>query len=107
MPGAVEKVLYRIQRQVGKPLVRSPRKPESARPVSVRPAGGVVKPDTAPGRASPYSMEELTKLVHEQDFALVDLRKTVEILTEKNSKLEQLVQIKDKKLAALQSRLNI
>lgn len=108
--------MYRIEQNLGKPLstTRStPKQAVSQRPVT--PATAPVRPKSKPGAPrglentvskgaqsnQPYSMEELTRLMHEQDASIVELRRTVEILTLKNSKLEQLVKIKDKKIQVL------
>lgn len=74
----------------------SPRRPSS----TVNSAASGVKPPEC-SSPRPLSVGELTKLVQEQDVALSEMRRKIEILTEKNSKLEQLVKIKDKKLEVL------
>ena len=53
-------------------------------------------------RSSHYSMEEMTRMLHDQELVLCDFRKTVDILNQKVQKLEELVAIKDKKIESLQ-----
>ena len=98
-------MLYKVQYQ----LLRAPR--HTSRPKSGRPITN--ESHLSPNRENestrngpePFSMDELSKVLHEQDATLTDLRRTVDILTQKNGKLEQLVEIKDKKIDALQIRL--
>lgn len=95
MNGSIEKVLAKLRAHIQKVPPRSSR-PGSGRPQTVE--------RTKP--AQPYSAEELSRLLHEQDAAMSELRKTVEILTQKNVKLEQLIEIKEKKIEALVTKLN-
>ena len=70
--------------------------------------GGVTaRPTEAPSatpEADTFSIEEMTKLLNDQDSVISDLKKTIEILSQKNEKLEQLVAIKDKKLESLRPK---
>jgi hypothetical protein len=56
-------------------------------------------------RSSHYSMEELTRMLHDQELILSDSRRSVELLNQKVQKLEELVAIKDKKIESLQRSL--
>ncbi len=67
------------------------------------PAPVVSSPDPSP--PAPYSMAELTALLHDQDHTIGELKRTVDILMQKNSKLEQLVVIKDQKIEALLKKI--
>ena len=103
--GSIEKVLLKIRAHLQKVPPRSSR-PGSGRP----PAKSVEVIHQRSAKASSslaqaYSVEEMTRLLYEQDAAMSELRKTVEILTQKNLKLEQLMEIKDKKIEALATKL--
>jgi chaperonin cofactor prefoldin len=51
-------------------------------------------------------MQQNRKMEDDKDATIRELRETVEILELKVKKLEQLVRLKDQKLAALQQRVN-
>ena len=65
--------------------------------------GGAAAPRAA---APPPSQQEgLRELLAEKDQSIQELRETVDILEIKISKLEQLVRLKDSKIATLQAKL--
>ena len=72
--------------------------------LSARPA---LRAAAAPRAAAPppSQQEGLRELLAEKDQSIQELRETVDILEIKISKLEQLVRLKDSKIATLQAKL--
>ncbi len=103
MDGAIEKVIGRLRRKLIKgPSVSSENTRNNSDNCSVVSGGHSVAPDT--GRSESFTIEELVRILTEQDKEVRSMKEKLQIVSEKNSKLEQLVAIKDKKLELLQSR---
>lgn len=93
-PGAIEKVLVRVKAC----LEKMPPVPASK---PVRPISAIVE---SPPVVSPQPDRPAPTFDHER--IIEELRHSNSILSQKNAKLEQLVEIKNKKIEALQSRLS-
>ena len=98
--GAIEKVLYRLQGQLERAKSRGMPDTPSSRP-SHRGSATPTRSITTKGEPMPYSLEQLTRVLQDQDTRIAELRRTSDILNQKVDKLEQLVEIKDKKIEAL------
>lgn len=98
--GAIEKVLYRLQRQLERANSRGLPDTPSSRP-SHRGNATPNRSATSKAEHVPYSIEQLTRVLQDQDTIIAELRRTSDILNQKVDKLEQLVEIKDKKIEAL------
>ena len=93
-----------------KPEVKAPtvpRAPGAARMTKAREASGA--PPRAPGAVDPsmglHDHGAHAQLLAEKDAQLHEMRETVSILEVKIQKLEQLVRLKDSKIATLQQKL--
>lgn len=92
----------------------APRAPTVARGPTSRARGGAAAADGARGGGEPSMArledmalhdEAVQKLLAEKDAQMGELRETVDILEVKIQKLEQLVRLKDSKIATLQAKL--
>lgn len=93
----MEKVLGRLRRK----LIKGPTN-ENTRTNSDN-CSVVSAADTARTSES-FTIEELVRILTEQDKEVRAMKEKLQIVAEKNAKLEQLVAIKDKKLELLQTR---
>jgi hypothetical protein len=106
VPGAIERFLKALQtkitqikqKQANQPSV-SARRTDSARGSSAR---DYVPGRGAGGRSAHPSAEELLR---EKDQTIQELRESIVILTEKVSKLEEIIRVKDQKITAFEQRL--
>lgn len=103
-PGMIEKVLRRLRLALesgpvtGRLTSRSPEESDKrVDPQSI--PDQVVNKNPPSLKADP--LEELRTQMTDQRERIADLKRTVEILQLKNSKLEQLLEVKDKKIEAL------
>jgi len=133
MPQAVERMLKKLQNAMakygarkqddepstarGQPSARTEYQPPPPKPVAAPKApgaarasgGGAVRASgsSAPTGGSPSAADEsLHAQLAEKDAQLSELAETVDILEVKIQKLEQLVRLKDSKIATLQAKLS-
>lgn len=98
MEGSVEKVLARLRRK----LIRGPPNNQSE---NMRPDNCSVASEKCPDTSrDSFTIDELVRILTEQDKEVRAMREKLEIVCEKNVKLEQLVAIKDKKLELLMKK---
>jgi hypothetical protein len=126
MPQAVERMLKKLQNAMakygarkqddepstarGQPSARTEYQPPPPKPVAARASGGGAvraSGSSAPTGGSPSAADEsLHAQLAEKDAQLSELAETVDILEVKIQKLEQLVRLKDSKIATLQAKLS-
>lgn len=105
VPGAIERVIKRLKHAIEAGVTsREPDHISSRRPEANRPASCASPVQQPQPKLS--LVDELAQQVQEQAKEIIDLRKTVELLSLKNEKLEKLIEIKDKKLELLKKELS-
>lgn len=105
VPGALEKVLKKVKQALDNFRTSHTENQTSSRNV---------EPNRPVSRAQPIQqiqpklslVDDLAQQVQDQSKEIIDLRKTVELLSLKNEKLEKLIEIKDKKLEILKKELS-
>jgi hypothetical protein len=107
VPGAVERVLRSFMLRLAK--IKS-RQDASSSSVDGSQSNSLNTSAASPAKSGNQSnslqMQQNRKMEDDKDATIRELRETVEILELKVKKLEQLVRLKDQKLAALQQRVN-
>ena len=119
-PQAVERMLLHLQQQmarygarqqaeptpapVGSKPYKPPPKPEPRAPTVPR-APGAARAKAASNATAGETDDAMQSLLAEKDAQLHEMAETVDILEVKIQKLEQLVRLKDSKIATLQAKL--
>jgi len=122
-PGCIERVLHNIQHKMvryrqkkasqERAAAAAPEAPEAgAAAAPAGPSGGSTAPASSAASRHPSTQEPRdmraaidAELLVEKEQAIQDLTETVEILELKAAKLEQLVRLKDPKIARLQQQV--